>query len=68
MLNYKNSLFLGDFDGEFSQLMADLADLAGHAGPVFDTVFQHVDKPPSLPVAENMVAFVEWTAEHFLIR
>jgi hypothetical protein len=63
LLSKKTFLFLGDFDGEFSQLMADLA---GHAWPVFDTVFQHVDKPPSLPVAENVVAFVEWTAEHLL--
>jgi hypothetical protein len=63
VLSEKTFLFLGDFDGEFSQLMADLAR---HAGPVFDTVFQHVDKPPSLPVAENVFAFVEWTAEHLL--
>jgi hypothetical protein len=57
------SLFLGDFDGEFSQLMADLA---GHAGPVFDTIFEHVDNPPSTPVADHAEAFVEWTAAHLV--
>ena len=33
VLSEKTLLFLGDFDGEFSQLMADFAKLAG---PVFD--------------------------------
>jgi hypothetical protein len=35
-------LFLGDFDGEFGELMADLAKAAG---PVFDAIFLHVDNP-----------------------
>ena len=61
VLSDKTLLFLGDFDGEFSQLMADLAK---HAGPVFDAIFQHVDGPPALPVADHADAFVEWTAEH----
>jgi len=63
VLSDKSLLFLGDFDGEFSQLMADLA---GHAGPVFDTICRHVDKPPPTPVADNADAFIEWTAEHLL--
>jgi hypothetical protein len=63
VLSEKTLLFLGDFDGEFSQLMAALAR---HAGPVFDAIFQHVDSPPPLPVADNADAFVEWTAEHLL--
>ena len=63
VLSEKTLLFLGDFDGEFSQLMADLA---GHAGPVFDAIFQHVDQPPATPVAENADAFVEWTAAHLV--
>jgi len=63
VLSEKTLLFLGDFDGEFSQLMADLA---GHAGPVFDAIFQHVDNPPSTPVAANADAFVEWTAAHLV--
>src|SRR5580700_2552402 len=63
VLSEKTLLFLGDFDGEFTQLMADLAK---HAGPVFDAIFQHVDNPPPTPVANNADAFVEWTAEHLL--
>src|SRR5881628_3240810 len=35
VLSEKTLLFLGDFDGEFGQLMADLAR---PAGPVFDAV------------------------------
>jgi hypothetical protein len=62
VLSDKNLLFLGDFDGEFSQLMADLAK---HAGPVFDAIFQHAVDPPS-PVADHADAFVEWTAEHLV--
>jgi hypothetical protein len=63
VLSDKTLLFLGDFDGEFSQLMADLAK---QAGPVFDAIFQHVEKPPATPVAAHADAFVEWTAEHLL--
>jgi hypothetical protein len=63
VLSDKTLLFLADFDGAFSQLMADLA---GHAGPVFDAIFQHVDQPPATPVAENADAFVEWTAAHLV--
>src|SRR5881227_2681184 len=59
VLSEKTLLFLGDFDGEFSPLMADLAK---HAGPVFDAIFQHVDNPPPTPVADNADAFAEWTA------
>jgi hypothetical protein len=63
VLSEKTLLFLGDFDGEFTQLMADLAK---HAGPVFDAIFQHVDNPPPTPVANNVDAFVEWAAEHLV--
>ena len=63
VLSEKTLLFLADFDGEFSQLMADLA---GHAGPVFDAIFQHVDHPLSAPVAANADGFVEWAAEHLV--
>src|ERR1700676_2862685 len=42
VLSEKNLLFLVDFDGEFGQLMADLAK---QAGPVFDAIFQHVENP-----------------------
>lgn len=63
VLSEKTLLFLGDFDGEFSQLMADFAKLAG---PVFDAIFQHVVDPPPTPVADHADAFVEWTAGHLL--
>jgi hypothetical protein len=63
ILDEKTLLFLGDFDGEFGELMADLAKAAG---PVFDAIFLHVDNPPSTPVANNAEAFVEWTAGHLL--
>jgi hypothetical protein len=63
VLSEKTLLFLGDFDGEFGQLMAELAK---RAGSVFDAIFQHVVNPPPTPVAANADAFVEWTAEHLL--
>ena len=63
VLSEKTLLFLGDFDGEFADLMADLAK---QAGPVFDAIFQHVVNPPPTPVADHADAFVEWTAEHLL--
>jgi hypothetical protein len=63
VLSEKTLLFLGDFDGEFGQLMTALA---GPAGPVFDAIFKHVASPPPTPVADNVDAFVEWTASHLL--
>lgn len=63
VLSEKTLLFLGDFDGEFDKLMADLARLAG---PVFDAIFRHVDGPPPMPVAPNADAFVKWTKAHLV--
>jgi hypothetical protein len=63
VLSEKTLLFLGDFDGEFDQLMTDFARLAG---PVFDTILQHVDNPPPTPVAANVEAFVKWAAAHLV--
>ena len=63
VLSEKTLLFLADFDGEFGQLMADLAK---QAGPVFDAIFEHVDNPPPAPVAANADAFVEWAVEHLV--
>src|SRR6202171_4424247 len=63
VLSEKTLLFLGDFDGEFGQLMAELA---ARAGPVFDAIFQHVDNPPPTPIAANADAFVEWSAAHLV--
>jgi hypothetical protein len=63
ILDDETLLFLGDFDGEFGELMSQLAR---NAGPVFDAIFPHVENPPPTPVANNTDAFVEWTAEHLL--
>jgi hypothetical protein len=63
ILSEKTLLFLGDFDGEFGPLIADLAEFAG---PLFDLILQHVALAPPAPVAGNIVAFVEWNAEHLL--
>jgi hypothetical protein len=63
VLSEKTLLFLGDFDGEFGQLMNGLAK---KAGPVFDAIFEYVEGPPATPVADHPDAFVEWTAEHLV--
>jgi hypothetical protein len=63
VLSEKTLLFLGDFDGEFGQLMADLAR---HAGPLFDSIFQHVDNPPATPVAGQVDGFAEWSVDHLV--
>src|SRR5712671_4180962 len=63
LLSDKTLLFLGDFDGEFGPLMAELAR---RAGQVFDAIFQHVDDPPPVPVADNADAFVKWAAAHVI--
>jgi hypothetical protein len=63
LLSDKTLLFLSDFDGELGAVMAGLAK---EAGPVFDSIFQHVENPPPTPVARNADAFVEWVAGHLL--
>jgi hypothetical protein len=63
VLSERTLLFLGDFDGEFGQLMTELAK---SAGPVFDAIFAHVDAPPATPVAANIEAFVEWAGGHLV--
>jgi len=63
VLSEETLLFLGDFDGEFSQLMSALAK---QSGPVFDAIFQHVDNPPPAPVANNADAFIDWAEAHLL--
>jgi hypothetical protein len=63
VLSERTLLFLGDFDGEFDRLMADLAKLAG---PVFDAILRHVDNPPPTPAAANVDAFVKWTTAHLV--
>jgi hypothetical protein len=63
ILSDKTLLFLGDFDGEFGELMASLAK---NTGQVFDAIFPHIDDPPPTPVAANADAFVEWAAAHMV--
>jgi hypothetical protein len=63
VLSNRTLLLLADFDGEFGELMGNLAKLAG---PVFDMVFQHVDRPPPSPAADNLAAFVEWATAHLV--
>src|SRR5258708_12646838 len=59
VLSEKTLLFLGDFDGEFTQLMAALPRLAG---PVFYAIFRSVENPPPIPIPNNLEAFLAWTA------
>ena len=63
VLSEKTLLFLGDFDGEFGELMTDLAR---EVGPMFDLIFRHVDHPPPTPVGDHEDVFIEWGAEHLL--
>jgi len=63
VLSEKTLLFVVDFDGGFGQLMADLDK---RAGSVFDAIFRHVENPPPSPVADNVDAFVEWTASQLV--
>jgi hypothetical protein len=63
ILDDRTLLFLGDFDGEFGDLMTALAKTAG---PVFDAILARVENAPPTPVANNTPAFVEWAAEHLL--
>ena len=63
VLSDKTFLFLADFDGEFGQL---IGDLASHAGTMFDTIFEHVPDPPPTPVSNHTDAFAEWAADHLL--
>jgi hypothetical protein len=63
VLSEKTLLFVGDFDGEFAQLMSNFAK---YAGPIFDGIFQHVDDPPPTPVALNADAFAKWAKAHLI--
>ena len=60
-LSEKTLLHLGDFDGDFTELMSDLAK---GAGPVFDAIFRQVENPPPSPVAANVDVFLESAGVH----
>jgi hypothetical protein len=50
-------LFLSDIDGEIDD---HIERLAQSAGPVFDTIFKHVEDPPATPVASNHESVIKW--------
>ena len=54
-------LFLSDIDGEVDQHIDRLVE---NAGPVFDTIFKHVDDPPATPVASNPQRVIKWLKYH----
>jgi hypothetical protein len=60
-LSDKTLLFLANFDGEFGPLFVEFAQ---RLGPLFDTIFVHVDNPPPMPVASNVDAFAKWATDH----
>jgi hypothetical protein len=57
VLSDKTLLLLANFDGDFEPLFREFAQ---RLGPLFDTIFAHVDSPPPTPVAVNVDAFVKW--------
>ena len=54
-------LFLSDIDGEVEPHIERLVE---SAGPVFDTIFEHVDDPPATPVADNPQRVIKWLKHH----
>ena len=54
-------LFLSDIDGEVDKHIDRLVE---NAGPVFDTIFKHVDDPPATPVAGNPQRVIKWLKHH----
>jgi hypothetical protein len=59
LLSDKTLLLVANFDGEFEPLFQEFAQ---RLGPLFDTIFAHVDSPPPTPTAQNVDAFVKWAA------
>ena len=54
-------LFLSDIDGETDEHIERLVE---RAGPVFDAIFDYVDDPPPMPVAENPEKVTKWLKGH----
>ena len=54
-------LFIADIDGEVDKHIGRLVE---DAGPVFDTIFKHVDDSPATPVANNRERVVKWLKYH----
>ena len=59
LLSDKTLLLLANFDGEFEPLFREFAQ---RLGPLFDTIFAHVDSPPPTPTARSVDTFVKWAA------
>ena len=54
-------LFLSDIDGEADEHIERLVE---SAGPVFDAIFEYVDDPPAIPVADNPERVIKWLKRH----
>ena len=54
-------LFVSDIDGAID---THLERLVEHAGPLLDTIFEHVDRAPATPAARNPQRVVTWLKSH----
>jgi hypothetical protein len=54
-------LFLSDIDGEIDDHVKRLVD---GAGPLFDSIFKHVEGSPATPVASDPQAVIKWLKRH----
>ena len=54
-------LFLSDVDGEVDKHIERVVE---SAGPLFDTIFKHVEDPPATPVASNPERVIKWLRRH----
>ena len=54
-------LFISDIDGEVDEHIERLVE---SAGPVFDSIFEHVDDPPATPVADDPQRTIKWLTRH----
>jgi hypothetical protein len=61
ILNENTLLLSGYFECDFDVCMDKLAK---SAGTVFDSLFRHVQNPPSTPVSGNAAVFVSWVSRH----
>jgi hypothetical protein len=59
LLSDKTLLLLANFDGELEPLLREIAQ---RLGPLFDTIFAHVDGPTPTPTAQHVDEFVKWAA------
>lgn len=55
--------FVSEYDGTFEDYIMDFSKFLG---PVFDTIFEHVNNPPPTPVSKNPEGLLEWTKRNNL--